>query len=256
VKTVFEIKNLKVLAYDKQILNGVDLKINGGEIHVIMGPNGAGKSTLASAIMGNPKYEVNEGEVMLNNQNLLDLEVDERARAGVFLAMQYPAEVSGVTNSNFIKSAVNATRELKPTISEFFKELKAAVDTLEMRKDLPYRYLNDGFSGGEKKRNEILQMLMLKPKIAILDEIDSGLDIDALRIVGQALNKAQNENLGILIITHYQRILEYIKPHFVHIMSEGKIVKSGGLELIETIEKEGYKFIEQTAKLAQVNSKG
>lgn len=256
MKTVFEVKNLKVLAYDKQILNGVDLKINGGEIHVIMGPNGAGKSTLASAIMGNPKYEVNEGEVLLNNQNLLDLEVDERARAGVFLAMQYPAEVSGVTNSNFIKSAVNATRELKPTISEFFKELKAAVDTLEMRKDLPYRYLNDGFSGGEKKRNEILQMLMLKPKIAILDEIDSGLDIDALRIVGQALNKAQNENLGILIITHYQRILEYIKPHFVHIMSEGKIVKSGGLELIETIEKEGYKFIEQTAKLAQVNTKG
>ena len=256
MKTIFEVKNLKVLAFDKQILNGVDLKINGGEIHVIMGPNGAGKSTLASAIMGNPKYKVNGGEVLLNNQNLLDLEVDERARAGVFLAMQYPAEVSGVTNSNFIKSAVNATRELKPTISEFFKELKVAVDTLEMRKDLPYRYLNDGFSGGEKKRNEILQMLMLRPKIAILDEIDSGLDIDALRIVGQTLNKAQNDNLGILIITHYQRILEYIKPHFVHIMSEGKIVKSGGLELIKTIEEEGYKFVEENAKTAQINGKG
>ncbi|MDD4210988.1 MAG: Fe-S cluster assembly ATPase SufC [Clostridia bacterium] len=255
MNTVFEIKNLQVLVYDKQILKGVNLKINGGEIHVIMGPNGAGKSTLASAIMGNPKYEVNGGEVLLNEQNLLSLEVDERARAGVFLAMQYPAEVSGVTNSNFIRSAVNATREKKLTISEFFRELSQAVNILEMRKDLPYRYLNDGFSGGEKKRNEILQMLMIKPKIAILDEIDSGLDIDALKIVGEALNKAQNENLGILIITHYQRILEYIKPHFVHIMSEGKIIKSGGIELIETIEREGYKFVEEAAKAKQSNGK-
>ena len=255
MNTVFEIKNLQVLVYDKQILKGVNLKINGGEIHVIMGPNGAGKSTLASAIMGNPKYEVNGGEVLLNEQNLLSLEVDERARAGVFLAMQYPAEVSGVTNSNFIRSAVNATREKKLTISEFFRELSQAVNILEMRKDLPYRYLNDGFSGGEKKRNEILQMLMIKPKIAILDEIDSGLDIDALKIVGEALNKAQNENLGILIITHYQRILEYIKPHFVHIMSEGKIIKSGGIELIETIEREGYKFVEEAAKAKKSNGK-
>jgi len=200
-KTVFEIKNLQVQAYDKQILKGVNLTIKGGEIHVIMGPNGAGKSTLAAAVMGNPKYVVNGGEVLLNQKNLLELEVDERAREGVFLAMQYPSEVPGVTNSNFIKSAVDAVRKEKTSISQFHKELKEAVEILKMRKDLPYRYLNDGFSGGEKKRNEILQMLMLKPKIAILDEIDSGLDIDALKIVGQALHLAQNENMGVLIIT-------------------------------------------------------
>jgi Fe-S cluster assembly ATP-binding protein len=244
-KTVFEIKNLQVQAYDKQILKGVNLTIKGGEIHVIMGPNGAGKSTLAAAVMGNPKYVVNGGEVLLNQKNLLELEVDERAREGVFLAMQYPSEVPGVTNSNFIKSAVDAVRKEKTSISQFHKELKEAVEILKMRKDLPYRYLNDGFSGGEKKRNEILQMLMLKPKIAILDEIDSGLDIDALKIVGQALHLAQNENMGVLIITHYERILEYIKPHFVHIMADGSIIKTGGVELIKQIEQEGYEKLEQ-----------
>lgn len=245
--TVLNIKNLEVKAYDKLILKGVNLNINAGEIHVIMGPNGAGKSTLASAIMGNPKYEVVNGSAILDKKNLLEMEVDERARAGVFLAMQYPAEVPGVTNSNFIKSAVDAVRDKKTTISEFHKELRKAVETLKMRKDLPYRYLNDGFSGGEKKRNEILQLLMLKPKLAILDEIDSGLDIDALKIVGQAIKLAQEENndMSVLMITHYERILEYIKPNFVHIMIDGKIVKSGGLELIQKIEKEGYEFLEK-----------
>jgi Fe-S cluster assembly ATP-binding protein len=248
VSTVLKIKNLQVSAYKQQILKGVNLNIKGGEIHVIMGPNGAGKSTLASAVMGDPKYKVNDGEVLLNDQNLLDLEVDERARQGVFLAMQYPAEVPGVTNSNFIKSAVNATRQKNVSINEFFKELTGAVKTLEMKKNLPYRYLNEGFSGGEKKRNEILQMLMLKPKIAILDEIDSGLDVDALKVVGQAIDKARNENMGILIITHYQRILEYVKPHFVHVMSEGKIVKSGSTEILKQIDTEGFKFINNKEK--------
>lgn len=238
----FEIKNLKVNAFDKQILKGVNLKINAGEVHAIMGPNGAGKSTLASAIMGNPKYEVVEGEALLEGKNILNLEVDERAREGVFLAMQYPAEVQGVTNFNFIKSAVNATREQKIGAVEFMKELDSAVEKLKMRKDLPYRYLNDGFSGGEKKINEVLQMLMLKPKLAILDEIDSGLDIDALKIVGEAINQAKNENMAILIITHYQRILDYVKPDYVHIMFDGKIAKTGDLQLIDLIEKQGYDF--------------
>lgn len=236
----FEIQGLKVSAYDKEILKGVNLTLKSGEIHAIMGPNGTGKSTLASAIMGNPKYEVTSGKVELDGQSILDLEVDERAKKGVFLAMQYPAEVPGVTNSSFIKSAVNATSDKKLSTTEFLKELDKAVDALKMRKDLPYRYLNDGFSGGEKKRNEILQMLMLKPKVAILDEIDSGLDIDALKIVGQALVKASNNDMAVLIITHYQRILDYVKPDFVHIMYDGRIAQSGGMELINTIETQGY----------------
>jgi Fe-S cluster assembly ATP-binding protein len=240
VKMIFEIKNLKVNAFSKQILKGVNLEIKGGEVHVIMGPNGAGKSTLASAIMGNPKFEVTSGKVALDGQNLLEMEVDERARAGVFLAMQYPAEVPGVTNSNFIKTAINSVRDEKVGVVDFIKELDKNVSILQMRKDLPHRYLNDGFSGGEKKRNEILQMLMLKPKLAVLDEIDSGLDIDALKIVGNAINQQKNNESGILIITHYQRILEYIKPDFVHIMVDGKIVKTGDVKLIEQIEKHGY----------------
>lgn len=242
-ETVFEIKNVHVNAYDKEILKGVNLTVKAGEVHAIMGPNGTGKSTLASAVMGNPKYEVTKGEVLLNGENVLEMEVDERARAGIFLAMQYPSEVPGVTNMNFIKSAVNATRDKKVSVTEFLKELDLAVEELKMRKDLPHRYLNDGFSGGEKKRNEILQMLMLKPKVAILDEIDSGLDIDALKIVGAALNKASQGNMAIIIITHYQRILDYINPDFVHIMYDGKIAKSGGIKLIERIEKEGYNFV-------------
>ena len=237
---IFEVKDLKVSAFDKEILKGVNITLKAGEVHAIMGPNGTGKSTLASSIMGNPKYEVTSGQVLLDGKNILEMEVDERAREGVFLAMQYPAEVPGVTNSNFIKTAVNATRQEKIGTVDFIKQLDKAVSTLQMRKDLPHRYLNDGFSGGEKKRNEILQMLMLKPKIAILDEIDSGLDIDALKIVGKALSEEREKDTAILIITHYQRILDYIKPDYVHIMLDGKIAKTGGLELIEEIETMGY----------------
>lgn len=237
---IFEVKDLKVSAFEKEILKGVNLTLKTGQVHAIMGPNGTGKSTLASAIMGNPKFEVTSGQVLLDGKNILEMEVDERAREGVFLAMQYPAEVPGVTNSNFIKTAVNATREEKIGVVDFIKQLDKAVATLQMRKDLPHRYLNDGFSGGEKKRNEILQMLMLKPKIAILDEIDSGLDIDALKIVGKALSEERQKDSAILIITHYQRILDYIKPDFVHIMIDGKIVKTGGIELIDEIEEFGY----------------
>lgn len=244
--TTLEIKNLKVKAYDKQILNGVNLTIKTGEVHAIMGPNGTGKSTLASAIMGNPKYEVVGGDILLNGESIINMPVNERARKGIFLAMQYPSEVSGVTNLNFIRTAVNSTREKPVSVTEFLKELDKAVEILKMNKDLPHRYLNEGFSGGEKKRNEILQMLMLKPKIVILDEIDSGLDVDALKIVGQAILKAMEGECAVLIITHYQRILNYVTPSFVHIMYGGKIVKSGDQTLIERIENEGYSFIENS----------
>ncbi len=237
---VFEIKNLKVNAFDKKILKGVNLTIEGGQVHVVMGPNGAGKSTLASAIMGSPNFDVTSGKMFLNKEDLLAMSVDQRAKAGVFLAMQYPVEVPGVTNFNFIKTAVSTLKEQKLSVVDFMKEFDKSLEQLQMNKDMPYRYLNHGFSGGEKKRNEILQMLMLKPKLAVLDEIDSGLDIDALKIVGKALNKQKNKKTGILIITHYQRILEYIKPDFVHIMIDGKIVKTGDKSLIKQIEEKGY----------------
>jgi Fe-S cluster assembly ATP-binding protein len=243
LKTILKIDNLKVNAGDKEILKGVNLTINSGEVHVVMGPNGTGKSTLASSIMGNPKYKVTSGKITFNNIDITNSEVDKRARLGIFLAMQYPAEIAGVTNSNFIKSAVNAKNNEKLTVTQFLKQYDAVVTKLKMRKDLPYRYLNDGFSGGEKKRNEILQMLMLKPQLAILDEIDSGLDVDALKIVGENLNEFKNSDNAMLIITHYERILDYVKPNFVHIMFDGKIVKSGGVELLSLIEKQGYENI-------------
>lgn len=237
---VFKIKNLKVNAFDKEILKGVNLEILPGQIHAIMGPNGAGKSTLASAIMGDPKFKVTGGEIFLNNKNVLEMEIDERAKEGIFLAMQYPVEVPGITNFNFIKTAVNATRKERIGVVDFSKELDKNIAVLEMKKDISYRYLNDGFSGGEKKRNEILQMLMLKPCLAVLDEIDSGLDLDALKVVGNAINQALKKDTAVLIITHYQRILEYVKPDFVHIMIDGKIVKTGEINLVEKIEKFGY----------------
>mgnify|MGYP000948901870 CR=1 FL=1 len=221
------------------------IEIKSGEIHAVMGPNGAGKSTLASAIMGHPKYEVDGGSILLDNEEVLDMEVDERARAGLFLAMQYPSEVPGVPTSEFIKSAINATREDSIPLMQYIKKLDKTMNFLEMDLKMSQRYVNDGFSGGEKKRNEILQMMMLEPKFAILDEIDSGLDIDALKIVSKGVNKMRGENFGCLIITHYQRLLDYIEPDFVHVLMDGKIVKTGGPELALRLEKEGYDWLKE-----------
>ncbi|MBE0701541.1 MAG: Fe-S cluster assembly ATPase SufC [Acholeplasmataceae bacterium] len=238
-----EIHNLHVSIEGKEILKGVDLVVNSGEVHAIMGPNGTGKSTLASALMGHPKYEITEGTALLDGENILDMEVDERARAGLFLAMQYPAEVPGVTNSDFMRSALKATSGKEVGLIEFAMKYEKVVADLKMREDLAHRYLNEGFSGGERKRNEILQLKVLKPKFAILDEIDSGLDIDALKIVGENVNQMVNADFGCILITHYQRILDHIKPTNVHIMIDGSIVLSGGLELIEKIDHNGYEWI-------------
>ncbi|HHV33375.1 MAG TPA: Fe-S cluster assembly ATPase SufC [Acholeplasma sp.] len=241
-----KIKNLHAQVDGLEILKGVNLELGTGEVHAIMGPNGTGKSTLASVIMGNPIYEVTKGEIFLDDKDVLEMEVYERSRNGIFLAMQYPAEVTGVTNYEFINTALRSHRgEEKISVFKVFKEYEAAIKELKMASSLAHRYLNEGFSGGEKKRNEILQMKMLKPKIAILDEIDSGLDIDNVKIVGEAVNEMVSENFGCLLITHYQRILDYIKPTHVHIMIDGKIVKSGGIELIEKIEKQGYEWLKK-----------
>ncbi|MGG0643323.1 Fe-S cluster assembly ATPase SufC [Sporosarcina gallistercoris] len=242
-----EIKDLHVSIEDKEILKGVNLTINTNEIHAIMGPNGTGKSTLASAIMGHPKYEVTSGSVLLDGEEVLEMEVDERAKAGLFLGMQYPSEITGVTNADFLRSGVNARREEGDEISlmKFIRELDSKMELLEMDEDMATRYLNEGFSGGEKKRNEILQLMMLKPKFAILDEIDSGLDIDALRIVSTGINEMRGEDFGCLIITHYQRLLNYITPDHVHVMMQGRVVKSGGEELARKLEEHGYDWIKE-----------
>ncbi|EGQ3402843.1 Fe-S cluster assembly ATPase SufC [Staphylococcus pseudintermedius] len=245
--STLEIKDLHVSIDDKEILKGVNLTINTGEIHAIMGPNGTGKSTLSSAIMGHPSYEVTQGEVLLDGVNVLELEVDERAKAGLFLAMQYPSEITGVTNADFMRSAINAQREEGNEINlmQFIKKLDKQIDFLDMDKDMAQRYLNEGFSGGEKKRNEILQLMMLQPKFAILDEIDSGLDIDALKVVSKGINEMRGEEFGSLIITHYQRLLNYITPDHVHVMYNGIVVKSGGAELAKRLEEEGYEWVKE-----------
>ncbi|EEV12511.1 Fe-S cluster assembly ATPase SufC [Staphylococcus aureus] len=245
--STLEIKDLHVSIEDKEILKGVNLTINTDEIHAIMGPNGTGKSTLSSAIMGHPSYEVTKGEVLLDGVNILELEVDERAKAGLFLAMQYPSEITGVTNADFMRSAINAKREEGQEINlmQFIKKLDKNMDFLDIDKDMVQRYLNEGFSGGEKKRNEILQLMMLEPKFAILDEIDSGLDIDALKVVSKGINQMRGENFGALMITHYQRLLNYITPDKVHVMYAGKVVKSGGPELAKHLEEEGYEWVKE-----------
>ncbi|MFD1955999.1 Fe-S cluster assembly ATPase SufC [Paenibacillus thailandensis] len=245
--THFVIDGLKASIEEKEILKGINLEIKGGEIHAIMGPNGTGKSTLASALMGHPKYEVTEGKVELDGEDLLEMGVDERARAGLFLAMQYPSEIPGVTNSDFLRSAINARREEGNEISliKFIRQMESKMKELEMNPEFAHRYLNEGFSGGEKKRNEILQMMMLEPKIVVLDEIDSGLDIDALKVVANGVNAMRSEDRGFLIITHYQRLLNYITPDFVHVMMQGRIVKSGGPELAARLEAEGYDWVKE-----------
>ena len=247
MSSTLEIKDLHVSIEDKDILKGVNLTVNTGEIHAIMGPNGTGKSTLSSAIMGHPTYEVTQGEVLLDGVNILELDVDERAKAGLFLAMQYPSEITGVTNADFMRSAINAKREEGQEINlmQFIKKLDKQMDFLDIDQNMAQRYLNEGFSGGEKKRNEILQLMMLEPKFAILDEIDSGLDIDALKVVSKGINQMRGDDFGTLMITHYQRLLNYITPDKVHVMCGGKVVKSGGPELAKRLEEEGYEWIKE-----------
>lgn len=240
--SVLEIKDLHVAIEDKEILKGVNLEMKTGEIHAIMGPNGTGKSTLSAAIMGNPNYTVTKGEILFDGKNILDLEVDERARLGLFLAMQYPSEIPGISNAEFMRAAINARREEDEKISvmQFLKKLDKKMELLNMPEEMAERYLNEGFSGGEKKRNEILQLLMIEPTFAILDEIDSGLDIDALKVVARGINEMRGDNFGALIITHYQRLLNYIVPDVVHIMMEGRVVLTGDADLAKRLEAEGY----------------
>jgi Fe-S cluster assembly ATP-binding protein len=243
--SVLEIKNLQVSvvtdAGNKEILRGVDLTIKSGETHAIMGPNGSGKSTLAYSIAGHPKYLITGGSVTLDGADVLEMSVDERAKAGLFLAMQYPVEVPGVSVSNFLRTAVTAIRGEAPKVRTWVGEVKEAMAALNIDTAFSERNVNEGFSGGEKKRHEILQMELLKPKIAILDETDSGLDVDALRIVSEGVNRVkQNSDLGVMLITHYTRILRYIKPDFVHVFANGKIVEEGGPELADKLEEKGY----------------
>ncbi len=255
--SILEIKNLHVGIDGKEIVKGLNLTINSGEVHAIMGPNGTGKSTLSYALMGHPSYEVTEGEVWFKGQNILDLEPDERSRLGMFLAFQYPVAIPGVTVANFLRSAINARRRAENpedkgvSIPEFRKMLKEKMSMLKMDPAFAGRYLNDGFSGGEKKRAEILQMAVLQPSIAILDETDSGLDIDALRIVSEGVNTLMNEEMGVLVITHYQRLLNYIKPHFVHVMMGGRIVESGGPDLALQLEEHGYDWVREKYEAAE-----
>ena len=243
--TTLEIKNLHVSVETedgpKEILRGVDLTINSGETHAIMGPNGSGKSTLAYAVAGHPKYTVTDGQILLDGEDVLEMEVDERAHAGLFLAMQYPVEVPGVSVSNFLRTAKTAIDGEAPKLRHWVKDVKVAMDALRMDSSFAERNVNEGFSGGEKKRHEILQMELLQPKIAILDETDSGLDIDALKIVSEGVNRVkENTGLGVMLITHYTRILRYIKPDFVHVFVDGKIAESGGADLADRLEAEGY----------------
>jgi Fe-S cluster assembly ATP-binding protein len=249
MKPSLTIKGLHVRIEDKEILKGVDLVIKGGEVHAIMGPNGTGKSTLASSVMGHPSYEITAGSITLNGEDVLEMEVDERARKGLFLAMQSPREVSGVTNSDFMFAALNNYRQERgqEPISRiiFGRDYLKLAAGMKIDDQYAERYLNEGFSGGERKRNEILQMKVLQPSIAILDEIDSGLDVDALKIVGEAVSDMINDQLGVLLITHYERILEYIQPTHVHVMINGRVVKSGGRELIKKIDEQGYDWVKE-----------
>ena len=246
-----EIKDLHVSIEGNSIIKGFNLTINGGEIHAIMGPNGTGKSTLAYAVMGHPKYKITQGDILLDGGSVLEMVPDERSRAGIFLAFQYPVSIPGVTVANFLRTALNARRKhaVPPqdeiSILEFRKLLKSKMDLIEMEYAFGGRYLNEGFSGGEKKRTEVLQLALLEPYFAILDETDSGLDIDAIRIVSEGVNTLKGPNMGVMIITHYQRILNYLKPDFVHVMFDGRIVESGGKKLALQLEEHGYDWVRE-----------
>lgn len=252
-----EIRNLHVSIEDKPILRGVNLTIQQGEVHALMGPNGSGKSTLANALMGHPAYHITGGEVYFDGKDLLEMEADERSRAGLFLAFQYPVSIPGVTLANFLRQAINSRMKAENpdskgiSVPEFVRLLRSKMDYLQMDHSFAGRYLNEGFSGGEKKRAEILQMATLQPKIAVLDETDSGLDIDALRIVSEGVNRLKGPEMGVLVITHYQRILNYVKPQFVHVMFEGQIVESDGPELALQLEAQGYDWIREKHGVAQ-----
>ena len=244
-----EIRNLHVRAGDNEILKGLDLTVSKGEIHALMGPNGSGKSTLANAIMGHPGFEVTEGTISFNGEDLTDAEPDERARAGLFMAFQYPVAVPGVSVAKYLRMVINAHREARGqepiSLKDFRTRTEEAMDLTEVPREFSSRYLNEGFSGGEKKRMEILQLAMQRPEVAILDETDSGLDIDALRIVANGVNAVAGPDMGVLIITHYQRILHLVQPDFVHVLYDGRIVKEGGPELVETLEQRGYGWIRE-----------
>ena len=249
---MLKIKNLHASVEGKEILKGINLEINAGEVHAIMGPNGSGKSTLASVIAGKEEFEMTEGEIIMENENISELEVDERAHKGIFLSMQYPVEIPGVSVTNFMKTAINETRKAQGLeempAKDMLKKIREKSEMLEMDRKFLSRSLNEGFSGGEKKRNEIFQMAMMEPKLAILDETDSGLDIDALRIVSDGVNKLRTKENAVMVITHYQRLLNYIVPDYVHVLLDGKIVKSGGKELAHKLEEHGYDWLKTEAK--------
>jgi Fe-S cluster assembly ATP-binding protein len=249
-----EIRNLHVRAGDNEILKGLDLTVSKGEIHALMGPNGSGKSTLANAIMGHPGFEVTEGTISFNGEDLTDAEPDERARAGLFMAFQYPVAVPGVSVAKYLRMVINAHREARGqepiSLKDFRTRTEEAMDLTEVPREFSSRYLNEGFSGGEKKRMEILQLAMQRPEVAILDETDSGLDIDALRIVANGVNAVAGPDMGVLIITHYQRILHLVQPGFVHVLYDGRIVKEGGPELVEELETKGYGWIKDEVAAA------
>lgn len=239
-----EIKDLHVSVEDKEILKGVNLSVKEGESHVLMGPNGNGKSTLLAAIMGDPRYTVTQGSVFYDDKNILEMPVNERSKAGIFLGMQYPQEINGVTNSDFLRAAMNVRRERPVSLFQFIKEMEKTIDDLKMSPDLAHRFLNEGFSGGEKKRNEIVQMQMLKPSLAMLDEIDSGLDVDAIKIVADSINRIRKENnMSLIVVSHYERFLELIRPEITHVLVNGKIVLTGGPELYDKIDANGYDWI-------------
>ncbi len=252
-----EIRNLHASVGDKPILKGVDLTVKQGEVHALMGPNGSGKSTLANVLLGNPAYHVTGGQVIFDGADLLEMEPDERSRAGLFLAFQYPISIPGVTLANFLRLAINARMKAEDpdskgiSVSDFRKLMRAKMDMLQVDQSFAGRYLNEGFSGGEKKRAEVLQMAVLNPKLAILDETDSGLDIDALRIVSEGVNKLRSPELGVLVITHYQRILNYIQPDYVHVMFNGRIVENGGPDLALKLEENGYDWVRERFGVAE-----